>query len=211
MKIRINKRKWSRTLNKTPIRVTEVLDFFAPPWLVDWKLRVGKAEANRISKAAMKIGSRVDELIKRSPMTGLVMEKSVADKEEVKNCMVAYKKWLEVYKPKAITPCTRLYATIEGIEVTGEPDLDIDECITDLKCASKISISHKIQDNVYEFIRRQLKLKPYPEVAILRLDKITGSFEYFREPYNQNLVDCWRGLLKAYVYYNGGVHDGVEV
>ena len=56
------------------IRVTEPLNYFIEPWTLDWYCRVGKAKANRTKKSAMKIGTRVDELIKPIqnyfPLTG---------------------------------------------------------------------------------------------------------------------------------------------
>lgn len=39
------------------VRVTEVLDYFQAPELVEWKMKVGKAEAGKISRMALKIGT----------------------------------------------------------------------------------------------------------------------------------------------------------
>ena len=194
---------------QTPIRVTEVLDYFATPWLVDWKLRVGKREANRISKEAMKIGSRVDEIIKNCPIDPFFDKEKI----EVTNCIDAYYKWMSVYKPKSITPCTRLYATIDGIEVTGEPDLMVDDVLVDIKCSSKISPNYWVQVNIYSKLMYRdevYNVNPF-KVAILRLDKKTGSYEYVVKDYDPNLVDVWRGLLKAYCYYKERDDDGVEL
>ena len=192
------------------IRVTEVLDFFSPPWLVDWKLRVGKREANRISKEAMKIGSRVDELIKGKETP------DQKDKPEVHSCFEAYFKWIDVYKPKLIEPCNRLYATIDGIEVTGEPDLIVDGVLVDLKCSSKISLNYWVQVNMYQYLSGLTNhisagVLTRMKLGILRLDKVTASYEYVVKDYDHNLVDLWRGLLKAYCYYKERDNDGVEV
>lgn len=184
------------------ISVTTVLDYFATPWLVDWKLRVGKKEAGRISREAMKIGSRIDEIIKSGKVKSFSKEK-----DEVKNCIRAYDKWHEVYQPKSITPCTRLFATIDGIEVTGEPDLMVDDVLVDIKCSSKISLNYWLQVNMY----RRLQGNSMDKVAVLRLDKVTASYEYVVKDYDPKLVEVWCGLLKAYCYYKGDDDGGLDV
>ena len=184
------------------IRVTEVLNYFKEPWYIDWVHKVGRMEANKISKAAMKVGSRVDELIKanRTP--------TPKDKPEVHSCIAAFNKWKAIYQPKAITPYSRLYATIEGVEVTGEPDIDVDGVLVDIKCSSKISLGYWVQVNIYRFIEAKITL---PKVGILRLDKVTGSFEYVVKDYDKTLVDVWVGLMRAYVYFKGEQNDGDEL
>jgi len=175
------------------IRVTEVLSYFKEPWYIDWIHKVGRTEANKIGKAAMAIGTRVDELIKSNASSG-----GAKDKEEVHNCMAAYKKWLDVYKPSSVTPCTRLNAVIEGHEVTGEPDIMVDDVLVDIKCSSKISPSYWLQVNMYRKLHDSTG-----DVAILRLDKVTGSFEYVVQKHDPFLCEVWLGLMRAYVYLKG--------
>ena len=198
----------------TPIRVTEVLNYFKEPWYIDWIHRVGRTEANRVSKAAMKIGTRVDEIIKENPLNPDASQHK-KETNEVLVAMGAYQKWLEVYKPKSITPCTRLNATIDGVEVTGEPDLMVDDVLVDIKCSSKISPSYWIQVNMYNLLRERHLPQPYwaseHKVGILRLDKVTGSYEYVVKDYDQKLVDVWCGLMRAFVYYKGVGNDGVDI
>lgn len=180
------------------IRITQVLDYFKEDWYIDWVLRFGKAHCNRVSKEAMAIGTFVDEAIKSG--------KVVAPKKhshEIGNCLSAYKKWRETYQPKSISPCSRMRFEDERFIITGEPDLDIDKCITDIKCSSKISLKYKIQVNMYEFLRRKNGMEPYDDVAILRLDKSLGSFEYWRDKYDPKLVSVWCGLAEAYVLFKG--------
>lgn len=52
------------------IRVTQILDFFKPPYLVDWYIKVGKREARRLGTVAKKIGTRVHDLIEQDPTKG---------------------------------------------------------------------------------------------------------------------------------------------
>ena len=67
--------------------VTTILDAWIDPELLKWQLEVGRATASKVSKKAMKIGSRVDELIRADIDSGkLKLRKS--DSNEVANCMV---------------------------------------------------------------------------------------------------------------------------
>jgi len=188
-----------------PVRVTEVLSFFKEQWYIDWVHKVGRTEANKISKASMKVGSRVDELIKTNSVP------TNKDSVEVVTAFNAYGKWKAVYQPKSIIPGTRLFATIEGVEVTGEPDLFVDDVLVDIKCATKISPSYWVQVNMYRMLNGSPPNDDLWKVGILRLDKTTGSYEYVVKDYDESLVDVWCGLLKAMMYYKGESHDGGEL
>lgn len=190
-----------------PIRITEVLSYFKEPWYIDWVHRVGRTEANRISKASMKIGTRVDELIKKECVESNHIA-TVYKKEslEVQNCLLAYRKWHNNYKPKSLSSCSRLNATIEGQEVTGEPDLMVDDVLVDIKCSTKISPSYWVQVNMYRRLSEQCG-----KVGILRLDKTTSSYEYIVKEFDGKLCDVWVGLMRAFVYYKGDSHDGAEL
>lgn len=189
-----------------PIRVTSVLSYFKEPWYVDWVCRVGKREANRIGKQAMKIGTAVDEIIKNDPLG--TFESFDHKLGEVNNCLKAFVKWRDIYKPKFIEHGTRLFATIHGQDITGEPDLFVDDVLVDIKCSTKISPSYWIQVNMYH----KLSDSPFStKVGILRLDKHSGSYEYVVKNHEPLLCDVWVGLMLAMVYFKGDEHDGVEL
>lgn len=185
------------------IRVTEPLDFFKMDWYTDWVCRVGKREANRIKKEAMEIGSAVDECIKTGKVKVIPKHKV-----EIENCLKAYRSWKEVYQPKEIVPGVRLFATIDGVDVTGEPDIFVDGVLVDLKCSKKISLNYWIQVNVYRFLHEGIGHFGLGKVGILRLDKITGSYEYVEKDYDPSLVRVWCGLMKAMIYFKGEEADG---
>lgn len=187
------------TLTKE-IRVTEPLNYFVEPWYIDWVHRVGRTEANKIKKKAMAIGSRVDELIKNPTIYA-----DKKDKPEVLTCMEAYRKWLSLYTPLLVESGVRLFKQIEEVEVTGEPDLFVDGVLVDIKCSSKISPSYWIQVNMYRKLHGSTG-----KVAILRLDKETGSFEYVVKDYDESLVTVWLGMYRAMVYLKGE-QNGAEL
>ena len=202
MKLKRNNVK--RLSLQTPIRVTSVLNFFHEDWYIDWVLKVGKREANRIKKAAMKVGSEVDEIIKANIGGTYLPEKFKSD--EVKNCIEAYKKWYKTYTPTTMKIGERLNLTFDGVDITGEPDIFVDDVLVDIKCASKVSPSYWVQVNMYAFMHGG-----FEKVGILRLDKTTGSYEYIVQNVRQDLVSVWFGLLKAYVYYKGESDGGLSV
>ena len=182
------------------IRVTEPLSYFVEPWYIDWIHRVGRTEANKVKKSAMAIGTRVDELIK----TGT--EPIAKDKHEVHTCFAAYRKWFSLYTPLVVEPGKRLFKSIEEVEVSGEPDLFVDDVLVDIKCSSKISKSYWIQVNMY----RQLHGST-GKVAILRLDKVTGSFEYVVKEHDPFLCGVWLGMCRAMLYLKGDDNGGDEL
>ena len=192
------------------IRVTEVLDYFKEPWYTNWVVRVGKREGNRVSKAALKVGTRVDEYIKTYAKGELGSAKR-KEKPEVESCLQAFEKWEKVYQPASIKPCTRLFATIDGIEVTGEPDLMIDDVLVDIKTSKHIDIKMWVQVNMYQYLSEMrsayIGLTP-PKVGILRLDKTTASYEYVVKDYDPSLVNVWCGMLRAFVVFNKEALDG---
>jgi hypothetical protein len=177
------------------IRITEVLDYFKEPRLVDWKVKMGAKEARRIGREAMKIGSRVDELIKTAPRPVAKPKDSL----EVQNCLKAYHRWLDVYRPGSVIPFKRLYARINGVLVTGEPDIIVDDILVDIKCAGRVNKKYWIQVNMYNFLKLQNGMAGHEKLGILRLDKVTGYYDFPILPPNPRLVKVWMGLLDAYM------------
>lgn len=187
-----------------PIRVTQPLDYFCPPPLMEWKWDMGRREANRIMRETEKIGTRVDALVKNGEEPG------AKDKWEVKACWEAFQKYKVVYQPKEIKPQYRLYGELHGIKITGEPDLMIDDGLRDLKCTNAIRAKNKLQISVYEFLRRQNGLVPAKDLGFLRLDRRTCGYEV-QNPfqYDESLVlDVYGGMLKAYVFFKGDEDGG---
>lgn len=175
------------------IRVTEVLSHFKEQWYIDWIHKIGRTEANKKSKEAMRLGTILDEIVKSG---GILPKKA---KPDTVFAHEAFEKWKKIYEPAYIRGCERLYATINGVEVTGEPDIEIPNTTIDIKGAARIGLNYKIQVNVYEHLRRLNGLKPNDNVAILRCDKELGSYEYWMKPFNPKFVDAWCGLLINYM------------
>lgn len=153
-------------------RVTCILDYYIPPELVSWKIRVGLKEANRVSKVATKMGSRVHELIEKNGWA------TTKDAEEVKNCMKAWESFKSDYSisDKDLIHGTTLYC--EKRMIAGTPDF----CLTfptgvvlvDIKTSREVKPIHFYQLGGYASM---MAFTP-KYMAILRLDKGLGQYEY---------------------------------
>ncbi len=184
------------------VRVTEPLNHYKEQWYIDWVHKVGRTEANKKSKEALKLGSLLDKIVK---------ENLVPDKKATHDTVFAFEafqKWKNIYEPDYIKPCSRINWVWNGIEISGEPDFEIPNTTVDLKGAVKISNHYKKQVNTYEWGRRLVGLPPNENVAILRCDKKIGSYEYWQEPFNMRFVDAWCGLLVNYVIDKESENDG---
>lgn len=177
------------------IRVTEALDFFKPDWYAEWLLRVGKREANAIGKKALKIGSRIDEIIRSG-----VYEANKADTKEVKQCLKNFNAWRERYSVQTIEPLSRIEDSSIGL--TGEADFYWVEADTlvDFKSSKRIDPEYFFQLGGY----KRLGFKG-SKLAVLRCDKDLDTFEFKT---NEDLgitieqcIDAFESAFKHYRYY----------
>ena len=171
-------------------RVTSILDFFMEPGLVAWKIKVGAREARRISTMAKNVGSRVDMLIK----TG--SKPASKDSSEVKSCYEGYTKWYADYKEPIIKVCQRLYD--DDRQITGEPDIFLPtlNTLVDIKCSGRINLKYWLQLAAYASM-----MMPHPTMlAVLRLHKSIGEYEYKIREFDERLVDVFNCMLTAYNY-----------
>lgn len=185
------------------VSVTEVLDSFIPKGLLSWYLKTGAKEAKRLSTVALKIGSRVDELIQEDISKGSY-KLSSKDPIEVKNCMDAWKQFKADYNPNIV----RTQAECIDIDqkLIGHIDLIMNNRVVDIKCASSIKQNHWLQVSKYSHMEFNLDINPIIGVAILRLDKNLGTYQFItNEQAGINWKHCVKvfdGLLEAYRFYN---------
>ena len=180
------------------VRVTEALDFFQTSDLVEWRTRVGNAEANRVCNKALKIGTRLHEIIASG-----TFDAAAKDKPEVKNCLAGFLAWMDRYQVlnDELVTCTRLNDEVIGL--TGEPDMIWikQNVLIDLKTSASIRPTHFFQLGGYH----RLGVKA-DKLAILRLDKeIPGHFEYKTNDDMgisiETCVDAFESAFKHYRYY----------
>ena len=176
-------------------RVTTVLGFLEHPKLVAWKLRVGTKESKRKSTMAKKIGTRVDGMIRDHMTAGKPFRFNKYDSVSVQNCVHAYEKWAVDY------PCKCAEGSVkfdDELGVAGTPDIIKEGCsVVDIKCSERISLNYWIQVAMY------MKMMGMSgDMAILRLDKFTGEYQYVVKPYDERYVSLFIGLLINYRYHN---------
>lgn len=184
-------------------RITHILDYFSPPGLVDWKIRVGRKEAGMISRAALRIGSNVDDSI-REHVGGcrtIGNYKGLKTQEAI-NCYKAFEDW----KKDHVVEYLAIVGTTfnDELMVAGTPDLFRGDKLTivDVKCSSKIRESYWLQTEFYARSSGCLNK------AILRLDKNLGIFEYKEMPLCDEHWDAVKGAIKLYRYYKSIEEDG---
>lgn len=185
------------------VSVTQVLGYFQEPKLVDWKVKTGAKEAKRISTVAMKIGNRVDELVKLD-LEGGKIKLSSKDPVEVKSCLEAFGKWKADYEPKLVKAGEVLRN--ESLMLQGEYDLLLEpSTIIDIKCSSSIKPSYWLQTAMYAFM-----LGGCDKIGVLRLDKNLGIYEYQTRDYDPNLVEVFLGLLNTYRFFTVGANGSLS-
>ena len=178
-----------------PVRVTQCLDYFKPEWFANWLLKVGKAEANRISKKALVIGSRIDEIIRSG-----VYEANKTDSKEVKQSLKNFNGWRERYMVQTIKPLSRIVD--ESIALSGEADFYWEETDTliDFKSSKRIYPEYIFQLGAYKRLGF-----PGKRLAVLRCDKDLDDFEFkTNEDLGLSLeqcVDAFESAFKHYRYY----------
>ena len=176
-------------------RVTTALDFFKPAWFAEWLLKTGKREANAISKKALKIGSRIDEIIRSG-----VYEAKEKDTKEVKQCLKNFNAWRTRYSVQTIQPLSRI--TDETIGLSGEADFYWQEkdTLIDFKSSKKISPEYILQLGAYKRLGF-----PGQRIAVLRCDKDIDGFEFkTNEDLGMTLeqcIDAFEAAFKHYSYY----------
>lgn len=175
------------------VSVTEVIGFFIPKKLLDWYLKTGKKEANRIGKEAMKIGSLVDEKIQHHINTQEI-EKEF-ESQEIANCMKA---WYDFDNDYCIKFVTQIEVKDEVNKIVGHIDLLSDDTLVDIKCAGSIKDNYWLQVAEYN----SMLSEPRPNIGILRLDKNLGCYQYVVRQDWRELQKIFSGLHDAYRYYN---------
>ena len=189
------------------IRVSETQNFFKAEWYIKWVLKVGIKEANATSKKALKIGTRIDEIIRSG-----VYEAEKKDTQEVKQCLKNFNAWRDRYSVETIIPLSRIEQ--ESIGVTGEADFYWKEkdILIDFKSSKKISPEYFFQLGGYKRLGF-----PGTRLAILRCDKDLDDFEFkTNEDIGMTLeqcVDAFESSLKHLQYYThintqlGGIYE----
>ena len=158
--------------------VTEILSTFPERELVEWQLRVGPKKAKEVSEEALRIGKAVDLMIQedyrtRIPQLGLSIDPSI------QNCLRGWNEFIVDY-PDFYDEVINLQQELIRDGIVGHPDFRLlrqrKRGIVDLKCATQIRPGYWTQTGGYSWLENDEDNVDF--LGILRLDKVTGSYEY---------------------------------
>ena len=173
-------------------RITRVIGHFAPPELVAYKVKVGNRAANAAAKKAAQFGSMVDEAIRldwNNP-------KNPKPSSEWSCAICAFEMWKRDFGVTSLSfPDT---AFSDELMVAGTPDFVFGDMIVDLKCSSSVKTIYFAQLGAYW----ALTGKQAKDLAILRLDKNTGLYEFVKaSSIGYSPADCYEFFLSSLFFY----------
>ncbi len=172
-------------------RISHVISYFQCPQLAKWRARVGNKEANRIQKEALKIGTRVDDLVETDWKTGSYKLKK-SDPSEVLSCMEGWEQWKREYADDYKLFCaSQEQVKLPNLGVAGTLDFRLTDSILDIKTSKKISNQYWVQTALYRLGTGQ----PLPFLRILRLDKELGTYEYETRDFSHYYINLFKGAL----------------
>jgi hypothetical protein len=176
-------------------RITKIINHFQPPELAEWRARVGNREANRVMKIAGNFGTKIDDAIRMDWKSPIVAKAT----PESDNALKAWESWVKDHSPAELVFPETLYS--ERLMIAGTPDFMVGNMIVDIKCSSSVKPVYFAQLGAYA----SLCGKPIEEVAVLRLDKSTGMYEFVKnEAVGLSVADCtnyFHSLLITYRTY----------
>ena len=177
------------------VRVTESIDYFKPEWFTEWVLKVGKREANAISKKALKIGTRIDEIVR----SGVYLADK-KDTNEVKQSLKNFNAWRERYGVAKLLPLERIEDA--SICLSGAADFlwEDRDILIDYKSSKRIYPEYFFQLGGYKRLGF-----PGKKLGILRCDKDLDDFEFkTNEDFGlsvEQCIDAFESAFKHYQYY----------
>lgn len=159
--------------------VTEVLGHLTEPELLRWIENNSKAKRKKITDLALRVGTDVDLLVQQDIKDDGYL--APEGDEPVENCLKAW----ELFKkdhPEFIPSVKEMQTELTHGEIVGHPDF-INQGnrgwgITDLKCSKTIWPKYWTQVAQYAHLKLKAGDKFPAFIAILRLDKTTGLYQY---------------------------------
>jgi hypothetical protein len=178
-------------------RITSVQDCYQDPDLIDWFKRTGPAAIRNASEKGKSIGSAVHLCIEENEAPG--MESGA----EIHNCWGAWGQFLKDKDVVVLAQETWLKNDKLGVAGTRDLLLEVNSeknITVDIKTSNRIRKAYWIQVAMYHFMA---KGNVPGMLGILRLDKATGTYEWYTKHYDYKYVQMFRYMLMVYRYYAG--------
>ena len=178
--------------------VTQVLDYLTEPELLNWMLKNSKAKREKAGDEAKRIGSMVDKMVQEDIKDdGYLVHEG---EEAVASCMKAWELF-KVDHPWFVPSVVSMQAELRQGDIVGHPDMICEReeswGIVDIKTSRSIYPRYWTQTAKYLDMARHDQRPSKHWIAILRLDKESGLYE-FKRTYDQDYIQYEIELFKAY-------------
>lgn len=180
-------------------RITSILSGFSEQGFIDWLKRTGPAAIRKKSEHGMRVGNLTHKYIEC-----LIREEEPPEitEDEAANCIYGWEEFMKDINP-TINSTEQLLISDE-YQIAGTRDLLINDTITlDIKTSNRIKSSYWLQVAVYHWMAGFTD----GEIAILQLNKIDKSYQYFKRVYDKRYVDVFLSMLHVYRYFKNGLES----
>lgn len=179
-------------------RITSVLDCFKDPDLLSWFKRTGPAAIRNASEKALAIGSLVHRCIEED-LGPDRLELTYPD--EAMNCWDAWESFR--FEKGVVIESQEQWLCDDTLMIAGTRDLlvevnSVKNITADIKTSRSIRKSYWVQCAMYHYMAGI----DWPgALGIVRLDKITGDYEWHTKAYDYRYVELFKSMLTVYRYY----------
>ena len=185
------------------LRLTQVLDYFIPPELCNYLVRTGKKESGKIKRQTAKLGTRSHGLVEEDFLKGgYKLRKS--DSYEVRQSMEAWEKFKKEYDVRIVDMEKRIYS--KRYMVTARRDMlaviNGERTLLDLKITGAIRPKNWIQVAMNALFEEENGGEHIDKLAILRLHKNLGDYEFVKRDNEDRYRVVFEGLLSAYRFFH---------
>jgi hypothetical protein len=185
------------------LRVTAALSIL-DTGIGDWKARVGKKEAAKISRTESGIGTKTHKLIEADiNNTKIILPKSTP--KSAFTAFDAYKRWRQEMNPNILQSEVFVHSDIHGY--AGTCDTIGDAIVYDYKTSKVIHPIYWLQLAAYaaavmEMAAKEGTYRPITKLAVVRLDKESGDYRYVERDFTDDLFHSFLYTLRLWRYFN---------
>jgi len=182
-------------------RISTILSAYTPQGLIDWQVKNGKKECDRILRETSKIGTRLHKLIEKYFKNGSYKLKK-SDPIEVINVSNAFERFVHDYELKMTNVEETVYSAEWGVAGTYDfmgTVFDV-PYLLDWKTSGRISQSYWIQLHAYAYMKFEGKVPDDLMLGVVRFDKINGDYEFCTMRYISSYLIIFLSLRNIYMF-----------
>jgi len=188
--------------------VTTILGYSTPPELCDWFKNNSKAKIDKIGGEARRIGTFVDEMI-RKELGQDIPVKPLADTDEMASadhCLVGWDAFKQAH-PTIVNTWTPFSGELVHGELIGHPDVIAKDQrgvgIIDIKTSRVLQPTYWVQTGAYAKLYHYVHQVKPTFLGILRLDKRNaGTYEYEEMTDPETINSMWVAFEAYELIYN---------